>query len=297
MLTVFTSAVYPDLARLWYECVTRAFPAATTSFEIFDDSENTLDAAAFPRATILRQSPSRRDFQESYNDAVQRARTPYLAFIDTDIFWTSRDLWTHIAPQLSRPGLAAISCISRRHRPSHGTFALVCNVAVYREIMERVPGGFFPLNTRFGPDVPITEWTGFDTGDVITLAVKESGYQVELHHLDDEGAFVCFESVTMYRRTAERVGCQSGPMRAMVNNSNWLWRGCIGSMVLERVHNRLFPGTPSHAHTPWSASAIIRAMGSQWPQGLRFTGSCMRSAWRVRRFLKSEPAPNIFLIS
>jgi len=294
MLTVFTSAVYPDLARLWYECVTRSFPAATTSFEIFDDSEDTLDAAWFPRATVLRQNPARRDFQESYNDAVQRARTPYLAFIDTDIFWISPGLWARIAPQLSRPGLAAISCISRRNRASHGTFALVCNVAVYRRIMERVPGGFFPLNTRFGPDVPITEWTGYDTGDVITRAVKESGYQVELQHLDDEGAFVCFDSVTMYRRTAERLGCQSLPMRAMVNNSNWLWRGCIGSMALERIHNRLFPGTPIHAHTPWSALNVIRAMGSEWPHGLRFVAACMGSAWRMNRFLKSAPAANTF---
>ena len=76
MLTVFTSVVYPDIARLWYGCVTRAFPAATTSFEIFDDSEDTLDAAWFPRATVLRHTPARRDFQESYNDAVHRAKTP-----------------------------------------------------------------------------------------------------------------------------------------------------------------------------------------------------------------------------
>jgi hypothetical protein len=139
MLTVFTSAVYPDLARLWYACVTRSFPPDTTSFEIFDDSGGALDARWFPRATVLPRTGSRRDFQESYNDAVRRAQTPYLAFIDTDIFWTSPSVWRELLPCLQRPGLAAISCISRRNRPSHGTFAVVLNVHKYQCVMDGLP--------------------------------------------------------------------------------------------------------------------------------------------------------------
>jgi glycosyltransferase involved in cell wall biosynthesis len=290
MLTVFTAAVYPDVARLWYECVTRAFPVEHTVFEIFDDSDNTLDAAWFPRATVLRQNRARRDFQESYNDAIHRARTPYLAFIDSDIFWISPDLWTaRIEPELGRPGMAAISCVSRRHRPSHGTFAVVCDVAAYRKVMERLPGGFLPVSVRCGPDVPMSEWVGYDTGDRITDAVREAGFGVELRHLDDDGTLVRFESVTMYRRIAERVSAR--PMTSMMRNANWLWRGCVCSMVLERLHNRLFPRTPFHAQRLSGMLGVVRGMGSRWPRGLRFIASRLRSARRLERFLKSAPSP------
>lgn len=285
MLTVFTSAVYPDVARLWYACVIRAFPPDTTLFEIFDDSGGALDAAWFPRATILCRSESRRDFQESYNDAVRRVETPYLAFIDTDVFWTSPDLWTELDPVLHRPGVAAVSCISRRHRPSHGTFAVVLNVAAYRSVMDRLPEGFLPMSVRFGPDVPMSEWFGYDTGDLITHAVQEAGYEVELRHQDDCSQLVCFESVTMYRRTAELVGAH--PLASMTKNSNWLWRGCISSMVLERLHNRLFPGTQMHSHQSFNPLGLVLGMGTKWPRGLRFTLSCMRAADQVERFLSS----------
>jgi hypothetical protein len=288
MLTVFTSAVYADIARLWYACVTRAFPLETTIFEIFDDSGGTLDPAWFPRARIINQGVSRRDFQESYNDAIRRAETPYLAFIDSDVFWTSTDLWMEIEPILRRPSVAAVSCVSRRHRPSHGTFAVVLNVAAYRKVMDGMPEGFLPMSVRFGPDVPISEWYGFDTGDRITGSVRDAGYEIELQHQDDGGRLICFESVTMYRRTAERVGAQ--PLGAMVRNSNWLWRGCICSMVLERLHNRLFPEMRMHSHQSSSSLELILGMGSRWPRGVRFTASCLRASVRVERFLRSESA-------
>ncbi|MEO8127151.1 MAG: hypothetical protein ABJF23_04205 [Bryobacteraceae bacterium] len=285
MLTVFTSAVYPDLARLWYACVTRAFPPDTTAFEIFDDSGGTLDASWFPRATILSRTDSRRDFQESYNDAIARAKTPFLAFIDTDIFWTSPDVWTELHPYLQRPGLAAIACISRRHRPSHGTFAVVMNVNKYRTVMNCLPDGFLPLSVRFGPGVPMDEWSGYDTGDRITDAVRKAGFEVQLRQQGEGGPLVCFESVTMYRRTAERVGAHS--LASMARNSNWLWRGCISSYVLERLHNRLYPATKIHSHRSAGALGMVIGMGSRWPRGLRFTASCLRAAGQVERFLRS----------
>jgi len=286
VLTVFTSAVYPDLARLWYACVTRAFPPETTSFEIFDDSGGTLDPAWFPRAAILSRSDSRRDFQESYNDAIRRAKTPFLAFIDTDIFWTSADMWTELSPDLQRPGLGAVSCISRRHRPSHGTFAVVLNVNNYRRVMVALPDGFLPMNVRFGPDVPMDEWFGYDTGDRICHAVREAGYEVQLRQQADNGPLVCFESVTMYRRTAERVGSHS--LNSMARNSNWLWRGCISSMVLERLHNRLFPETKIYAHRSGGALGMLMGLGPRWHRGLQFTASCLRSASQVEKFLRAS---------
>jgi hypothetical protein len=287
MLTVFTSAVYPDLARLWYACVIRAFPPDTTSFEIFDDSGGTLDASWFPRATILPRTDSRRDFQESYNDAIWRAKTPFLAFIDTDIFWTSSGVWMELHPYLQRPSLAAIACISRRHRPSHGTFAVVLNVRKYRSVMNSLPDGFLPMNVRFGPNVPMDDWFGYDTGDRITHAVREAGYEVQLRQQAEGGPLVCFESVTMYRRTAEHV--EEHSLASMARNSNWLWRGCICSLVLERLHNRLYPATKIHSHRSAGAFGMLMGMGSRWPRGLRFTASCLRAAGQVERFLLSAP--------
>jgi hypothetical protein len=289
MLTVFTSAVYPDLARLWYACVTRSFPP-DTSFEIFDDSGGALDASWFPRAAVLPRTDSRRDFQESYNDALRRAKTPYLAFIDTDIFWTSPDVWTELCPCLQqRPGLAAISCISRQHRPSHGTFAVVLNVHKYRSVMVGLPDGFLPVNVRFGPDVPMEEWFGYDTGDRITSAVREAGYEVQLRQQNKPGPLVCFESVTMYRRTAERVGSRS--LASMAKNSNWLWRGCVSSMLLERLHNRLYPATALHSHRSAGALGLVLGMGPRWPRGLRFTASCLGAVGQVEHFLRSAAPP------
>ena len=72
--------------------------------EIFQDGdrETPLEPALFPGAALLRRGPGRRDFHEAYNEAVQRAETPYLGFIDSDVFWTTPDLWPWARQRLER---------------------------------------------------------------------------------------------------------------------------------------------------------------------------------------------------
>src|SRR5688500_2419537 len=76
-----------------------------------------------------------------------RAPPPYLAFVDCDVFWLSRDLWPWLAGELDHPGVAAVACVSRHDRRSHGTFAVVFKTEVYREVLAGLPGGFSPAVT------------------------------------------------------------------------------------------------------------------------------------------------------
>ena len=118
LVTVFTCTVYPDVARIWHACVRRAFPADEARIEIFYDSDQgLLDPAHFPGAAILPRTPARREYHDAYNDAVARVETPYLAFIDSDVFWISGELWPFVRQELAVPEVAAVSLVSRRRRP------------------------------------------------------------------------------------------------------------------------------------------------------------------------------------
>src|SRR5262249_42285394 len=159
LVTVFTSTVYPDLVRIWHACASRAFPADEAVLEIFQDSEdNALCASLLPGVTVLRRTASRRDFHDAYNDALARASTPYLAFIDSDVFWTSVGLWDRVRKQLASQTTAAVSCVSRTKTASHGTFAVVMKVAVYREVLERFPDGFYPAIEVQDLSIPMERW-------------------------------------------------------------------------------------------------------------------------------------------
>ncbi|MGE5345726.1 MAG: nucleotidyltransferase family protein, partial [Acidithiobacillales bacterium] len=148
-LTVFAATVFPDLVRLWHACLVRALPREEAIVEVYDDSAaGDLDAVLLPGATILRRAPERPDFQMAYNDAIARATTPLLAFVDTDVFCVSKDVWRRARAELERPEVAAVSCVSREAAESPGTFAVVMKVAAYREALRSVPGGFVPFAER-----------------------------------------------------------------------------------------------------------------------------------------------------
>ncbi len=232
-LTVFTSTVYADVARVWLACVRRSFPDARV--EIFWDSERPAPAAGeLPGATIVRRSPHRRDYHEAYDDAVARCSTSYLAIADTDVFWTSADLWPRLRDQLDRnERLAAVSCVSRRGRASHGTFGVILKADVYR----RVGASFAPAITNVDPDVPWTRWTFHSSGDLATQAVLDAGYEVSLLHLDDEGhEVVRLDGITAPRRIGEHL-----PLARLMAAGRYHWTGLLGNRVLAGLHDRLFP--------------------------------------------------------
>jgi len=160
LLTVFTSTVFADVARIWFRCVRRAFPEGLARFEIFHDSDDEpLDPAEFPGAVILRRTAACREFHDAYNEAVERCRTRYLAIIDSDVFWVSREIWPRVQRELEEPGVAAVACISRSHRKSHGTYSVVLKPEIYRQVMKTLPDGFFPHAETTDTSVPIGSGT------------------------------------------------------------------------------------------------------------------------------------------
>lgn len=245
-VTIFTSTVYPDLVRLWHACVTRAFAAHESRVEIFLDAElQALDPGLVPGAAVLHRTASRRDFHEAYNDAVARAETPYLAIVDSDVFWTSRRLWAKVRSRLAAPGVAAVSCVSRRRRPSHGTFAVVLKAAVYREVFARaLPLGFFPAALRPNLDTPREAWDWYDTGDLAAQAVRDAGWQVDLLHRDEEGEMVRLHGITLSRRAAEHFGGDN--LARLAGQDRYYFRGYAGNLVLRGLHDRLFPEGPRY---------------------------------------------------
>jgi hypothetical protein len=284
-LTIFTATVYEDVARLWHACVRRSFPEATV--EIFWDSERPApEASHFPGATFIRRTPQRRDYHEAYDDALARCATPYLAFTDTDVFWTCRGLWPRLRDELERDErLASVSCISRPDRPSHGTFAVILKTDVYR----RVRAGFAPAVENVDPDVPWQRWTHHSSGDLAARAVLDAGYEMKLLHLDREGReLVRFDGITAPRRIGEHL--PAARLTRLMTAGRYHWAGLLGNRVLAGLHDRLFP-VPYEMTVPASAllHEAVRRGPKEIARRLRLFVRCRSGARRVERFLR-EPA-------
>lgn len=286
VLTVFTASARLDLARLWLACVARAFAGERVAIEIFGESESVLDPSLLPGATILRPAPSRRDYQEALNDALRRVTTPYLAFIDTDVFWTSAETWPHVKERLENDRCAAVSCVSRTATKGHGTFAVVVKVAPYRKALANVPDGFFAAAEREEPGEPPGRWSGHDTGDLLLRAVVAQGGRVELLHLDVEGAFVKFDALTCTHLLAMWAG--SRPVLTLARQNGYIRDSILGNLALAGVHRRLFPGGPPFEFGV--SEAALWASLARHPSRLREAlGRARRiglGARRVERFIR-----------
>ena len=291
LVTVFTATVYPDVARLWYECVRRAFPPGTAKFEIFYDADGDgLPSGCFEGAEILRRTPHRRDHHDAYNDAVHRAKTPYLAIIDTDVFWTSREIWDEAQRRLQRPEVAAVSCVSRSRRKSHGTYAVVFKPEIYRRVMEQLPEGFYPGAEFLDPKKPMTQWRWFDTGDILTKAVMDAGHQVELLHLDKTGDIVRFYGITLSRRGGRNFGPSA--LAHMAGKDRYFWRGYVCNLVLQRVYRRIFREGPEYDFPFRMAPLMLRSLGTRpsiLAQRYQFLRHILRGSRKVEKFVLSAP--------
>ncbi|MEO8130270.1 MAG: glycosyltransferase [Bryobacteraceae bacterium] len=285
LITVFTCTAYFDIARIWYACVSRAFPKGEAKFEIYVDSDCELpDMEYFRGVRLIKQGPGRRDFQEAYNDAVARADTEYLAFIDSDVYWVSDRIWPSIKNELSKPRVAAVSCITRSHRPSHGTFSVVMKSAIYREVLKTVPGGFLPSNEYMDINVPTGQWRWFDTGDLMTDAVRAAGYDVTLLKLDHSGEVVMFRNITVFRRPADWVG--TGILETI--KGKYFWRGYTGNLALKHLHDRLFHDGPRYRFSLRTRLLLTHALRGG-PNDLLWRFRILRRTWKdvgkVRRFI------------
>lgn len=289
-LTVFTATVYADVARIWHACVTRAL-GDTARLEIFDDSPGQdLPEAAFPGVTVLRRSPARRDFHEAYNDALARAATPFLAFVDTDVLCVSHAVWPRAEKELARPEVAAVSFVSRSKTESHGTFAVVMKVDAYRSSLACLEGGFFPAIEKLDPALPPERWAWHDTGDLATRAVVTAGYEVHLLHLDHGGGFARFDGITLSRRAAEWMGPRA--LATMSRRSDYFWHGYVGNLALRDLHDRLFPGGPRYAFAfPRARALALTASGGPRAakERLRYLLRLKAQARAVARFVMSSP--------
>jgi glycosyltransferase involved in cell wall biosynthesis len=287
LVTVFTCTVYFDIARIWHACVSRVFPEGEAKFEIYVDSDGELpDMRYFRGVELIRQGPGRRDFQEAYNDAVARSETPYLAFIDSDVYWVSDSIWPFIKSELSKPEVAAVSCITRSHRQSHGTFSVVMKTEIYREVLKTVPGGFLPSNEFMDIGVPTHQWRWFDTGDLITDAVRNAGYEVKLLRLDRTGEVVMFRNITVFRRPADWVGSSIlGTIKG-----KYFWRGYTGNLALRYLHNGLFPDGPRYRfplRTRLFLSQAVRGGLRELLWRYRYLRRAWRDVRKVREFIQA----------
>ena len=187
-------------------------------------------------------SPARPDFQVAYGDALRRASTPLLVFVDTDVLWLSRGVWARVERELENPKVGAVSCVSRTAAASPGTFAVVMRTAAYREVVRRVPGAFAPfVQGEIAGGLP-GRCRGDDTGDRVARAMTEAGYQVLLLDLASTGAFVRFDAITMTRLLSGWVGEEI--LLEMAVTNRYFRRGAIGALELARVHDTFFPDGP-----------------------------------------------------
>jgi hypothetical protein len=289
LLTIFTASVRLDLARLWLACVTRAFPQGETRIEIFDDSgEGVLRPDLLPGAAILRPGAGRRDFQEAYNDALDRAATPWLAFLDTDAYPVSREVWPLVSARLEA-GAAAVLCAPRTGVEGHDTVALVLNVEAYRTALADVPGGFLPRVEGEDPAGRPGRWRGFDTGDLLTGAVAARGGRIEALRFESEGAFVRFDALTNAHLLAAWAG--AGRLLHLARRDVYLREGCLGNLVLRSVYDRAFSAGPRFAFSISRAafwSSLVKAGPSVLRAGFGRARRLRVGARRLLEFLSED---------
>jgi hypothetical protein len=292
LATVFTCTVYPDIARIWYACLQRAIPDGAARYEIYHDSDMCeLDGRLFPGATILEPTRSRRDFQEAYNDALTRVETPWLAFVDSDVYWVSTRLWGEILEHMADPRVAAVSCVRRSHRTSTGTFSVVMKAEIYRDVLQGVTEGFLPGNEYLDETVPYKEWKWYDTADLATDAVLRAGWEVRFLDSEARGDLVMFRNITVFRLPAEWVG-----VAALAEiTGRYFWRGYAGNLALKRLHDRLFPDGPPYRF-PILPVLVLRKLFRGAPREILWRIRLMRDqqkgAWRVWRFAGSAKQDN-----
>ncbi|MEO8587230.1 MAG: glycosyltransferase [Acidobacteriota bacterium] len=284
--TIFTASVFGDIPRLWLACLKSSLPSEEVTYEVFDDSsDGSLDEGLLPGVAVLRRSPSRPDFQVAYDDALRRATTPFLAFVDTDVFWLSRDVWPRVLEELENPRVAAVSCVSRAATPSPGTFAVVMRTAVYRDVVRGVPGAFTPrVEGEAAGETPGC-WRGDDTADRVARAVKVAGFEVALLHLGATAAFARFDAITMTRLLGGWVGPET--LLEMAVTNTYFRRGALGALALARVHDALFPGGPRFG-VPLSAARLWSRLlrhPRTFAAAAREWAEIRRAADRLRRFL------------
>lgn len=291
-VTVFTASVFGDVPRLWLACLGRALPPGAARFEIFDDSaEGSLDGRLLPGAAVLRRSPARPDFQVAYGDALRRATTPLVAFVDTDVFWLSADVWPRVLQAFSDPRVAGVSCVSRAATESPGTFAVVMRTEIYRNVASRVPGEFAPfVEGELVGGLP-GRCRGADTADRVARAVKEAGFEVPHLHLGDTNAFARFDAITMTRLLGEWVGPET--LLEMAVTNPYFRRGCLGALALARVHDALFTDGPRFG-VPLSAARLwgrLLRHPRTFAAAARESAEIRRAAGRLRRSLAPPQGP------
>ena len=216
-----------------------------------------------------------RDFHDAYNDALARSTTPYLAFVDTDIFWLSPAVWPRALKELEHNEVAAVSCISRRNCESPGTFAVIMKTAVYRPVLANVPDGFYPAFEGIAPETAPEQWKRFDTGDRAARAVLDAGYKIRLLHLDEQGDFVRFDGLTLTRRALEWIGPDN--FLKVAQESTYHWMGLAGNAILKRLYDRLYPDGAAFEF-PFSPGVAFRTALSHGPATL---ARRLRMLWRI----------------
>lgn len=287
-VTVFTASVFGDVPRIWLACLRRSLPTGGVKFEVFDDSaEGALDVKLLPGVALLRRSAERPDFQVAYGDALRRATTPFLAFVDTDVFWLSPEVWPRVMKEFENPHVAGVSCLSRTSAASPGTFAVVMRTAVYRDIVKNVPGAFAPFVEGEVADGAPGRWKGDDTADRVARAVKEAGFEVPLLDLAKSDAFARFDAITMTRLLAAWVG--EATLRKMAVTNPYFRRGCLGGLALAAVHDKYFEDGPRFS-VPLRATRLWRGLARHPRTFLRALGDFIelrRAASRIFRYLQS----------
>lgn len=287
LLTVFTASARLDLARLWLACVARAFPRDEVVVEIFDDSKDgVLTPGLLRDATVLRPGPSRRDFQEAYNDALRRASTPFLVLLDTDAYATSADVWPFVRERLANENVAAVSCAPRTATTGHDTVAVVLRVAAYRAALAGVPEGFFPRAVRLESGDPPGRWFGHDTGDLLTSAVLALGGKHEVLRLEEAGSFVRFDALTNVHLLASWAGHK--PLLSLARRHAYFREGCLGNLALKAVYEKRFSDGPPFSFG-LSRAALWTELASggldSLRDGVRRARRMRAGARRIEKFL------------
>ena len=204
-LLIASAHRYPDLARLWYRCVSRdvvpAFRAKGLEVEVRifrDANEDAFDLQHFRGAVLDAPRDDARDFLEFY-DAALTLGHDFILFLDADVFLLDGEWVADHLDRFEDPVVAAISMLRRTAQP--GLYALLLRAETYRALPAPVLACRYEGLVGEGPAVNL------QPGDHAAARLRAAGLRIlDIPAEEARGPIADFHGTTVVRASRELFG-------------------------------------------------------------------------------------------
>jgi len=260
-LLIASAHRYPDLARLWYRCVSRdvvpAFRAKGLDVEvrIFRDAhQDAFDPQFFPGAVLDAPREDARDFLEFYDAALELGHGLIL-FLDADVFLLDGKWAADHVDRFEDPEVAAISMLRRTVQP--GLYALLLRAETYRALPAPVLACRYEGLSGDGPAVNL------QPGDHAARSLRAAGLRIlNIPAEEARRPIADFHGTTVVRASRELFGIfNADRFERLGGDTRYFAMGAYDNTLLGAVYRELydepFASEPDGTHLAGSVTAEV----------------------------------------